>query len=52
MKALIQAGGVKLARAFGIDTPIRERHAISLADAEARVAESLRAELEKMEATG
>lgn len=51
VKALIQSGGVKLARAFGIDTPIRERHAISLTDAENRVAESLRAELLRIKAS-
>lgn len=51
VKALIQSGGVKLARTFGIDTPIRERHAISLADAEARVAESLRVELLRIKAS-
>ncbi|CUH63108.1 hypothetical protein TG4357_00485 [Thalassovita gelatinovora] len=50
VKALIQSGGVKLARTFGIDTPIRERHAISLADAENRVAESLRVELLRVKA--
>lgn len=50
MKALIQSGGVKLARTFGIDTPIRERHAISLTDAENRVAESLRVELLRVKA--
>lgn len=37
VKALIQSGGFKHARTFGIDTPIRDRHANSLADAEARV---------------
>lgn len=51
VKALIQSGGVKLARTFGIDTPIRERHAISLTDAENRVAESLRAELLRIKAS-
>lgn len=50
VKALIQSGGVKLARTFGIDTPIRERHAISLTDAENRVAESLRVELLRVKA--
>lgn len=51
VKALIQSGGVKLARTFGVETPIRERHAISLADAEARVAESLRVELLRIKAS-
>ena len=51
MKALIQSGGVKLARTIGINTPIRERHAISLTDAENRVAESLRAELLRIKAS-
>lgn len=41
VKALIQAGGVGFARSLGIDTPIRERHASTLAHAEGRVAESL-----------
>ncbi|MGH1369481.1 MAG: hypothetical protein ACRBCL_12790 [Maritimibacter sp.] len=50
VKALIQSGGVKLARTFGIDTPIRERHAISLTDAESRVAKSLRVELLRVKA--
>lgn len=45
VKALISAGGVGLARSLGVDTPIRERHAAALADAEERVAESLRVEL-------
>lgn len=44
VKALISAGGVGLARSLGMDTPIRERHAATLADAEGRVAESLRVE--------
>lgn len=45
VKALIRAGGTSLVRSFGIDTPIRERHAITLKQAEERVAESLRTEL-------
>ena len=45
IKALISAGGPNLIRSFGIDTPIRDRHAITLQQAEERVAESLRTEL-------
>lgn len=51
IKALIAAGGVKLARSLGIDTPIREHHATTLTDAEGRVAESLRAELLRIKAS-
>lgn len=51
VKALIQAGGVGFARSLGIDTPIRERHASTLADAEGRVAESLRVELLRIKAS-
>ena len=45
VKALIQAGGIGFARSLGVDTPIRARHATTLADAEERVAKSLQAEL-------
>lgn len=45
LKALIHAGELTITRALGIETPIRPRHAISLAAAEERVAESLRTEL-------
>lgn len=51
VKALIQAGGVGFARSLGIDTPIRDRHASTLADAERRVAESLRVELLRIKAS-
>lgn len=51
VKALIRAGGVSFARSLGIDTPIRERHAATLADAEGRVAESLRVELLRIKAS-
>lgn len=51
VKALIRAGGVSLVRSLGIDTPIRQRHAGTLADAEERVAESLRVELLRIKAT-
>jgi len=51
VKALIRAGGVSFARSLGIDTPIRERHAATLADAEGRVAESLRVELLRIRAS-
>lgn len=51
VKALICAGGNGLARSFGVDTPIRERHAFPLADAEKRVAESLRVELLRIKAS-
>ncbi len=50
VKALIQAGGIKLARSLGVETPIRERHAIALTDAENRVAESLQVELLRIKA--
>lgn len=45
VKALIRAGGIGFARSLGVDTPIRARHAATLADAEERVAKSLQAEL-------
>jgi len=51
VKALIRAGGVSFARSLGIDTPIRERHAGTLADAEGRVTESLRVELLRIKAS-
>ena len=51
VKALIRAGGIGFARSLGVDTPIRERHAAPLADAEARVTESLRVELLRIKAT-
>ncbi|MGH1412838.1 MAG: hypothetical protein ACRBB0_05065 [Pelagimonas sp.] len=51
IKALIAAGGVSFARSMGIDTPIRERHASTLADAEGRVVESLRVELLRIKAS-
>lgn len=51
IKALIAAGGVSFVRSLGIDTPIRERHASPLADAEGRVAESLRVELLRIKAS-
>jgi len=50
IKALIRAGGASLARSLGVDTPIRDRHAITLADAEERVAKSLRVELLRVKA--
>lgn len=51
IKALIAAGGISFARSMGIDTPIRERHASTLADAEGRVADSLRVELLRVKAS-
>ncbi|AHM03044.1 hypothetical protein roselon_00604 [Roseibacterium elongatum DSM 19469] len=51
VKALIHAGGGTLARALGIETPIKDRHSLSLAAAEERVAASLRAELLRVRAT-
>lgn len=51
IKAMIRAGGASLARSLGVDTPIRDRHAITLADAEERVAKSLRVELLRVKAT-
>lgn len=50
VKALIHAGELTMTRALGIETPIRPRHAISLAAAEERVAESLRTELLRVRA--
>ena len=50
VKAMIAAGGSELSRAFGIDTPIKARHSISLTDAEGRVAESLNLELLRLKA--
>jgi len=50
IKALIRAGGASLARSLGVDTPIRDRHAITLADAEERVTKSLRVELLRVKA--
>lgn len=50
VKALIHAGDLTMTRALGIETPIRPRHAISLASAEERVAESLRTELLRVRA--
>jgi hypothetical protein len=51
VKALIHAGGMGLARGLGAETPIRPRHAVSLAAAEERVAESLRTELLRVRAS-
>lgn len=51
VKAMIHAGGVGTARALGLDSPIRPQHASSLADAEARVAAGLQAELLRLKAT-
>lgn len=50
VKAVIAGGGLGLSRALGVETPIRPRHAITLADAEGRVAESLRRELLRIRA--
>ena len=50
VKAMIAAGGSELSRAFGIDTPIKARHSISLTDAEGRIAESLNLELLRLKA--
>ena len=50
VRALVRAGGMGLARALGVETAIRERHAISLAEAEQRVAESLHTELLRIRA--
>ncbi len=50
VRALVSAGGMGLARALGVDTAIRERHATGLAAAEERVAESLRTELLRVRA--
>lgn len=50
VRTLVSAGGMGLARALGVETAIRERHAIGLAAAEERVAESLRTELLRVRA--
>jgi hypothetical protein len=50
VKALVAAGGSELSRAIGVDTPIKQRHSISLSDAESRVAESLTRELLRLKA--
>lgn len=50
VRTLVKAGGMGLARALGVETSIRERHAIGLAAAEERVAESLRTELLRVRA--
>lgn len=50
VKAMIAAGGSELSRAFGVDSPIKARHSISLTDAEGRVAESLNLELLRLKA--
>ena len=50
VKAVIAGGGLGLSRALGVETAIRPRHAITLADAEGRVAESLRRELLRIKA--
>lgn len=51
VRTLVNAGGMGLARALGVETAIRERHAIGLAAAEERVAESLRTELLRIRAS-
>ncbi|MFD1344274.1 hypothetical protein [Litorisediminicola beolgyonensis] len=51
VRSLVSAGGMGLARALGVETAIRERHAISLAAAEERVAESLRTEVLRIRAS-
>ena len=50
VRTLVSEGGMGLARALGVETAIRERHAISLTAAEERVADSLRAELLRVRA--
>ncbi len=50
VRSLVAAGGMGLARALGVETAVRERHAISLTDAEERVAASLRTELLRVRA--
>lgn len=50
VKALIAAGGSELSRALGVDTPIKQRHSLPLADAERRVADSLNRELLRLKA--
>lgn len=50
VRTLVSEGGMGLARALGVETAIRERHAISLTAAEERVADSLRTELLRVRA--
>lgn len=50
VRALVNADGMGLARALGVETAVRERHAISLVAAEERVAASLRTELLRVRA--
>ncbi|MEL6467761.1 MAG: hypothetical protein AAFQ58_22570 [Pseudomonadota bacterium] len=50
VRTLVSEGGMGLARALGVETAVRERHAISLTAAEERVAESLRTELLRVRA--
>lgn len=51
IKAMIKSSDMEMIRALGINTPIRPRHAITLADVEERVALSLRSELVRVKAT-
>lgn len=51
IKAMVKSSNLELVRALGIDTPVRPRHAISLADVEDRVALSLRSELARVKAS-
>lgn len=50
VRTLVSAGGMGLARALGVETAVRERHAITLTAAEERVAKSLRTELLRVRA--
>lgn len=51
IKAMVKSSNLELVRALGIDTPVRPRHAISLADVEDQVALSLQSELARVKAS-
>ena len=51
-RALVAAGGLDLSRALGVDTAVRPRHAITLAQAEGRVVDGLHRETLRLKATG
>lgn len=51
IKAMVRSSDLELIRALGIETPIRPRHSIALADVEDRVSNSLKAELAKIKAS-
>ena len=51
IKAMIKSSDMEMIRALGINTPIRPRHAITLADVEERIALSLQSELARVKAS-